>query len=214
MVDARFRLLMLACHLPVVAKRCDYLHCGGVSFLSSQPWRINPLFSTLYISIPLELWSLIILESVQCAFNRFLSDANDADMNLNTSSECSVVMSMQGFARSEIIRILAGQLCTVAAMADFTLVELAENNHLYPWVAMERNDRENVVLDDFTPMLTLESNSNVTSPRSNNLSTSNHASLDSRHWSPSSGGLRSGLCLYVISLRVFGIVNQTLFVCE
>ncbi|GJU33573.1 hypothetical protein Tco_1181927, partial [Tanacetum coccineum] len=155
MADARFRLLMLACHLPVVAKRCDYLHCGGVSFLSSQPWRIHPLFSTLYISIPLELWSLRILKSAQCAFNRFLSDANDADMNLNTSNECS----------------------------------LAENNHPYPWVAMERYDSENVALGDFTPMLTLESNSNVTSPRSNNLSTSNHASLDSRHWSPSSGGL-------------------------
>nr|GEW40515.1 hypothetical protein [Tanacetum cinerariifolium] len=49
----------------------------------------TPSFSTLYISIPLEVWSLIILESTQCAFNRFLSDANDADMNLNTSSECS-----------------------------------------------------------------------------------------------------------------------------
>ncbi|GJR38799.1 hypothetical protein Tco_1214483 [Tanacetum coccineum] len=85
------------------------------------------------------------------------------------------VMSMQGFAESEIIRILAGQLSTVAAMAD-----LAENNHPYPWVAMERYDRENVVLDDFTPMLTPESNSDVTSPRSNNLSTSNHVSLDSR----------------------------------
>nr|GEV83696.1 hypothetical protein [Tanacetum cinerariifolium] len=55
---------------------------------------------------------------------------------------------------------------------------------------------EQVVLDDFTPMVTLESNSDVTSPRSNNLSTSNHVSLDSRHWSPSSGGLRLGLCLY------------------
>ncbi|GJV96518.1 RNA-directed DNA polymerase, eukaryota, reverse transcriptase zinc-binding domain protein [Tanacetum coccineum] len=96
MADARFRLLMLARHLPVVPKRCDYLHCGGVSFLSSHPWRIHPVFSTLYISIPLELWSLIILESAQCAFNRFFSDANDADMNLNTSSECSQNRKVSG----------------------------------------------------------------------------------------------------------------------
>ncbi|GJW44332.1 hypothetical protein Tco_0073131 [Tanacetum coccineum] len=61
---------------------------------------------------------------------------------------------------------------------------------------MEWYDRENVVLDDFSPMVTLESHSNVTSPRSKNLSTSNHVSLDSRHWNPSSGSLRSGLCLY------------------
>ncbi|GJX96512.1 hypothetical protein Tco_0352310 [Tanacetum coccineum] len=81
---------------------------------------------------------------------------------------------------------------------------MAENNHPYPWMAMERYDRENVLLDDFTPMLTPESNLDVTSPRSNKLSTSNHVSLDSRHWSPSSGGLRSGLCLYVIALK-YGI---------
>ncbi|GJY03640.1 hypothetical protein Tco_0369580, partial [Tanacetum coccineum] len=47
-----------------------------------------------------------------------------------------------------------------------------------------------VLLDDFTPMLTPKSNADVSSLRSNNLSTSNHVSLDSRHWSPSSGGLR------------------------
>nr|GEX30166.1 reverse transcriptase domain-containing protein [Tanacetum cinerariifolium] len=63
---------------------------------------------------------------------------------------------------------------------------------------------KDVLLDDFTLMLTPKSNSDVTSPRSNNLSTSNHVSLDSRHWSPSSGGLRSGLCLYVIALK-YGI---------
>ncbi|GJT99051.1 acyl-ACP thioesterase [Tanacetum coccineum] len=64
---------------------------------------------------------------------------------------------MQGFAGSEIIRILAGQLSTVAAMADFTLVEVS--------CGLKRLESDNdVVLDDFTPMLTLESNSDVTSP--------------------------------------------------
>ncbi|GJX52346.1 hypothetical protein Tco_0280715 [Tanacetum coccineum] len=96
---------------------------------------------------------------------------------------------MQGFAESEIIRILEGQLSTVAAMAGFTLVEVS--------CGLKSLESDNdVVLDDFTPMLTLESNSDVTSRRSNNLSTSNYVSLDSRHWSPSSDGLRSGLCLY------------------
>ncbi|GJT31905.1 hypothetical protein Tco_0922324 [Tanacetum coccineum] len=90
---------------------------------------------------------------------------------------------MQGFTGSEIIRILAGQLNTVAAMADFTLVEVS--------YGLKRLESDNdVVLDYFTLMVTLESNSDVTSPRSNNLSTSNHVSLDSRHWIPSSGGLR------------------------
>ncbi|GJT48108.1 hypothetical protein Tco_0974265 [Tanacetum coccineum] len=91
---------------------------------------------------------------------------------------------MQGFTGSEIIRILAGQLNTVAAMADFTLVEVS--------YGLKRLESDNdVVLDYFTLMVTLESNSDVTSPRSNNLSTSNHVSLDSRHWIPSSGGLRA-----------------------
>nr|GEX73138.1 retrovirus-related Pol polyprotein from transposon TNT 1-94 [Tanacetum cinerariifolium] len=75
---------------------------------------------------------------------------------------------------------------------------------------MERYDRENVVLDDFTPMLTLEINSDMMSPRSNNLSTYNHVSLDSRHWSPSSGGLR----VIVAILMVFERVNDIFISCD
>nr|GEV93631.1 hypothetical protein [Tanacetum cinerariifolium] len=224
----------------VVPKRCDYLHCGGVSFLSSQPWRIHPLFSPLYISIPLKLWSLIILESSQCAFNQFLSDANDADMNLNTSSDfyetrmlayylfiavsinlCAIKMVVILVVRGcdEFDTLIFASMMFLASNAHATGVVTSINNagvanapslcgHTLRSAAgnfmydvttysvcssnecIARAGISDVVLDDFNPMLTLESNSDVMSPRSNNLSTSNHVSLDSRHWSPSSRGLR------------------------
>ncbi|GJZ35839.1 putative ribonuclease H-like domain-containing protein [Tanacetum coccineum] len=76
-------------------------------------------------------------------------------------------------------------------------------------MAMKRYDRENVLLDDFTPMLTPESNADVTSLRSNNLSTSNHVSLDSRHWSPSSGGLRFDTLIFASMMFVASNVHAT-----
>lgn len=72
-----------------------------------------------------------------------------------------------------------------------------------------------VLLDDFliaenlpdsdSPMLTPESNSNVTSPRSNSLSPFTPMSPDSRPGSPSSGGLRSGLFFSFLQLTVYKI---------
>nr|GEZ77523.1 RNA-directed DNA polymerase, eukaryota, nucleotide-binding alpha-beta plait domain protein [Tanacetum cinerariifolium] len=172
MADARFRLLMLACHFPVVPKRCDYLHCGAVSFLSSQPWRIHP-FLTLYISIPLELWSLIILESAQCAFNRFLSDANDVDMNLNTSSYFYETRTLAYYLLIAVsINLCAIKMVVILVVRGCDEYARVRRNLLKTIIPVPGWLWKDVLLDDFTPMLTSKSNSDVTSPSSNNLSTS------------------------------------------
>nr|GEX57657.1 reverse transcriptase domain-containing protein [Tanacetum cinerariifolium] len=92
---------------------------------------------------------------------------------------------------------------------NHNMLPVTQIDTFYNGLTLRHHDTINVaagdvLLDDFTLMPTPKSNSDVTSPRSNNLSTSNHVSLDSRHWSPSSGDLRSGLCLYVIALK-YGI---------
>ncbi|GJS67792.1 plant PDR ABC transporter associated protein, partial [Tanacetum coccineum] len=71
--------------------------------------------------------------------------------------------------RKKIDELMLSAVASRTCWIKTVPIKLAENNHPYPWVAMERYDRENVVLDDFTPMLTLESNSDMTSPRFDTL---------------------------------------------